>query len=294
MFGVFQKKAVSGDDVSEETRRVMHDGATEPPFKNAWWDEKRPGIYVDPISRVPLFSSREKFDSGSGWPSFTRPLAAPTVREKPDTSHGMRRTEVRGAASDGHLGHVFDDGPGESGQRYCINSAALDFIPREEMADRGYAHYRPLLEESRPPMAIFAAGCFWGVEAAFEEVDGVQEVISGYTGGHVPDPGYKQVCTGRTGHAEAVRVTYDPQQVSYGALLEKFLAIHDPTQENRQGPDVGTQYRSAVFCVGEDQCRMARTAVEKREGAATEVTPAGPFWPAEDVHQDYLKKRQGG
>jgi methionine-S-sulfoxide reductase len=143
--------------------------------------------------------------------------------------------------------------------------------------------------------AIFAAGCFWGVEAAFREVDGVTDVTVGYTGGTIPDPSYKEVCTGRTGHAEAVRVEYDPERVGYEDLLEVFWSVHDPTQVNRQGPDVGTQYRSAIFVVDDAQERAARqsmTGVQERlgEAVATNIEPAGAFYPAEAYHQRYLEK----
>ncbi|HKJ70318.1 MAG TPA: peptide-methionine (S)-S-oxide reductase MsrA [Gammaproteobacteria bacterium] len=144
--------------------------------------------------------------------------------------------------------------------------------------------------------ATFAAGCFWGVEAAFRRVEGVADAVVGYTGGGTPDPSYEQVCTGRTGHAEAVRVEYDPERVGYDDLLEVFWSIHDPTQLNRQGPDVGTQYRSAVFVHGDDQAERARASLarvqERTSGAVvTEITPAGAFYPAEAYHQRYLEKK---
>jgi len=146
--------------------------------------------------------------------------------------------------------------------------------------------------------AIFAAGCFWGVEAAFRELPGVVETEVGYIGGHQLYPTYKQVCTGRTGHAEAVRVVYDPARISYSALLDAFWGMHDPTQLNRQGPDRGTQYRSAIFPVDDEQqtrSQQARDAVASsgryRRPIATTIEPLGQFWPAEDYHQQYLEKR---
>lgn len=146
--------------------------------------------------------------------------------------------------------------------------------------------------------ATFAAGCFWGVEAAFRQVDGVIETCVGYTGGGLAEPSYEQVCGGRTGHAEAVRVTFDPARVSYAALLELFFDIHDPTTPNRQGPDIGTQYRSAVFCHDPAQEVAARAAKQRLDSErrfprpiVTEIVPAGPFYSAEDYHQQYLEKR---
>ncbi len=146
--------------------------------------------------------------------------------------------------------------------------------------------------------ALFAAGCFWGVEAAFRQVKGVRETAVGYSGGHTDKPHYKQVCSGTTGHAETVEVIYDPAEVSYERLLEVFWQNHDPTQVNRQGPDVGTQYRSAIFTLTPEQEQAARAskAAEEASGRhrrpiATEITPGGPFWRAEDYHQQYLEKR---
>lgn len=139
--------------------------------------------------------------------------------------------------------------------------------------------------------ATFAAGCFWGVEHRFRQLPGVREVTSGYTGGHKDEPTYKEVCTGNTGHAEAVEVTFDPAQISYADLLAAFWAMHDPRQKNRQGPDVGTQYRSAVFWHNDEQKKLAETS--KPPGAVTEITAAGPFWPAEEYHQRYIEKNGG-
>jgi len=143
--------------------------------------------------------------------------------------------------------------------------------------------------------AVLAAGCFWGVEAAFRAVPGVLDVVSGYTGGKREHPTYEQVCTGATGHAEAVQVLFDPSRVSYEALVRKFFQIHDPTQVNRQGPDVGTQYRSAIFYLGEEQKEvvarvMEEVAAQYSAPIATEVSPAGPFWRAEEYHQRYFEK----
>lgn len=149
--------------------------------------------------------------------------------------------------------------------------------------------------------AIFAAGCFWGVEEAFRAVEGVADVEVGYTGGHTQDPTYAEVCTGRTGHAEAVRVLFDPQKVPYTRLLDAFWLCHDPTQMNRQGPDIGSQYRSAIFVDGDDQ-RVAAEASKRAlddshqfdEPVATAIEDAGMFWRAEEYHQQYLRKNGGG
>lgn len=147
-------------------------------------------------------------------------------------------------------------------------------------------------------IATFAAGCFWGVEEAFRQVPGVLETQVGYTGGHVPHPTYQQVCSDTTGHAEAVQIVFDPEQVSYEQLLEVFWSIHDPTQVNRQGPDIGTQYRSAIFFHSPEQEAAARASQQRLEQSgrlrrpiATEIVPAQTFWRAEEYHQQYFAKR---
>ena len=149
-----------------------------------------------------------------------------------------------------------------------------------------------------PEIATFGAGCFWGVEAQFRRVPGVLDAVSGYSGGHTENPSYKDVCTDRTGHAEVVQVTFDPSKVSYEQLLDVFWKIHNPTQVNRQGPDFGTQYRTAIFYHSPEQeaaARKSKQALEAsarfRQPVATEITPAGPFWRAEEYHQRYLEKR---
>jgi peptide-methionine (S)-S-oxide reductase len=154
------------------------------------------------------------------------------------------------------------------------------------------------MDEGEGGRARFAAGCFWGIEVAFRRVPGVVDVRVGYTGGHLEQPSYEQVCRGDTGHAEAVEVVFDPAQVGYGELLEVFWTIHDPTQVNRQGPDIGPQYRSALFPLDEEQERLAREsrAAEAASGRhsapiATTIEPAGTFWEAEDYHQRYLERR---
>jgi peptide-methionine (S)-S-oxide reductase len=147
-------------------------------------------------------------------------------------------------------------------------------------------------------IATFGAGCFWGVEAKFSQVPGVIEAVSGYSGGHTENPSYKEVCTDETGHAEVVQVTYDPAKVSFEKLLDVFWAMHDPTQVNRQGPDFGSQYRTAIFFSTPEQEAIARKSKAALDASgkykrpiATEITAAGPFYRAEEYHQKYLEKR---
>lgn len=306
--------------LTAEQFAVTQQCGTEPPFRNAYWNNHKPGIYVDVVSGEPLFSSLDKFDSGSGWPSFTKPLEGTDVVEKKDVTHGMVRTEVRSKQADSHLGHVFDDGPGPTRLRYCINSASLRFIPVENMEAEGFGKYLgPFVkaglikpgEASADPnaskasatkeTAVLAGGCFWGMEEIIRKLPGVLDTKVGYTGGTVANPTYKQVCTGRTGHAEAIQIVFDPSKTSYEKLLNYFFRMHDPTTLNQQHNDIGTQYRSAIFYSTDEQKRTAervKADFDKsgrfKRPIVTEITKASEFYPAEDYHQKYLVKNPGG
>jgi peptide methionine sulfoxide reductase msrA/msrB len=293
--------------LSPEQYAITQQCGTEPPFNNAYWDNHKPGIYVDVVSGEPLFSSLDKFDSGTGWPSFTQPVKGTKVVEKEDSALGMKRTEVRSKLADSHLGHVFNDGPGAGGQRFCINSAALKFIPVEEMAQAGYGdQLEPfvkagLIKPSANETAILAGGCFWGMEEILRKIPGVVKTSVGYSGGKTPNPTYEAVCTGATGHAEAIQVIFDPAKLSYEALLDYFFRMHDPTTLNRQHNDIGTQYRSAIFFTTDAQKQTAEQVKARwdksgkfKRPITTEITQATKFYSAEDYHQQYLVKNPGG
>jgi peptide methionine sulfoxide reductase msrA/msrB len=305
---------------------VTQRDATEPPFRNAFWDHHEPGLYVDVATGEPLFASTDKFESGTGWPSFTRAIEDERVVARSDRTHGMVRTEVRSKAGNSHLGHLFDDGPAPTGQRYCINSASLRFVPLSRLEEEGYGQYRARFTGQSPPApatdnacavpadgkapgcettletAIVAGGCFWGMEELLREIPGVLETEVGYTGGTTAAPTYRDVKTGGTGHAEAVRIVFDPKTLSYADLLEKwFFRMHDPTTVNRQGNDVGTQYRSAIFVTSPAQRQVAEEVIarvnrsgEWKRPVVTQIVEAGTFTSAEDYHQKYLVKNPGG
>lgn len=295
-------------NLTPEQYRVTQQCGTEPPFRNAFWDNHAAGIYVDVVSGEPLFSSLDKYDSGTGWPSFSKPLDPANVVEREDKEHGMTRTEVRSKHADSHLGHVFNDGPSPSGERYCMNSSSLRFIPAEKLVEAGYGQYAKLFPSVKQSAAaktretaILAGGCFWGMEEILRKIPGVHETEVGYTGGKLARPSYQDVTTGSTGHAEAVRIVFDPNVLSYEALLGYFFRMHEPTTLNRQHGDVGTQYRSAIFYTSPEQQKVAEAVKDKtnrsgkfKDPIVTQVVSAGEFYKAEDYHQDYLIKNPGG
>ncbi len=291
--------------LDSETFRITQKAGTEPAFCGTLLDNKKDGTYVCVVCGLPLFSSAHKFNSGTGWPSFYREFDPQHVARKSDSSYGMIRTEINCARCEAHLGHVFDDGPRPTGERHCLNSASLKFFEKgAELPQES----RPVPVESSQPaaaagqgtteVAYFAGGCFWGIEHYFQKGEGVLDATSGYMQGGSSRPTYQAVCEGDTGHAETVRVVFDPRRISYRRLLEAFFVMHNPTQRNRQGPDVGSQYRSGIWYTSAEQKRQAEQYIAElternvyggRE-IVTQVEAAKEFWPAEDYHQDYIEK----
>ncbi len=269
---------------------------TERPFCGTLLDNKLEGVYACICCRLPLFASNAKFDSGTGWPSFFQPVAKENVIEEEDRSYGMVRTEILCARCDAHLGHVFNDGPRPSGLRFCVNSESLFFVENSEV--KSLAEDVKLLAAISPlAKAVFAGGCFWCVEAVFEELDGVKEVISGYAGDSKDTANYTAVSAGRTKHAEAVEIIYDPAKINYEDLLKVHFATHDPTTLNRQGADVGPQYRSTIFYLNDEQKQIAQAfiadlteakAFSKPIVTTLEPLKAEAFFAAEPYHQNYV------
>ena len=259
----------------EETRVIVNKG-TERPFTGKFYDFYEKGTYICKRCDAPLYHSTTKFDSGCGWPSFDDEVKG-AVKRVPDADG--RRTEIVCANCGGHLGHVFTgEGFTAKNTRHCVNSVSLNFIPDKK-------------KEMKTEKAILASGCFWGVEYHLQKIPGVIETTVGYIGGHKEKPTYKEVCTGTTGHAEAVEVVFDPDKVSFETICKVFFETHDPTQVGGQGPDIGDQYRSEIFYVNDNQKVVSEKLIailrEKGYDVVTKLTPATKFWIAEDYHQDY-------
>lgn len=269
----------SWNTLTPAEERIIVNKGTEPPFSGRFDKFNQTGIFVCRRCNAALYRSGDKFDSGCGWPSFDAEIPG-AVKRLPDPDG--QRIEIECAHCGGHLGHVFT---GERltprNTRHCVNSLSLDFVPEADIPKRF-------------ERAIFAGGCFWGVEYFLQKAPGVIRTLVGYAGGKTANPSYEQVCQHTTGHAESVEVYYDPLQTSFEKLTRLFFEIHDPTQVDRQGPDVGDQYRSSIFYVNDTQKRTAEKLIKELEAngykVVTRVEPALTFWPGELYHRDYYLK----
>lgn len=272
----FSQPKLPYNDLLKNEALVINEKATEAPFKGKYTKNTEKGTYLCKKCGAALYYSDSKFESDCGWPSFDDEIKGAVTR-LPDAD-GMR-TEIICTLCKGHLGHVFlGERFTSKNTRHCVNSVSLDFVPAQ-------------VENGRYGTAIFAGGCFWGVEYFLQKEPGVISATSGYIGGQVKNPSYREVCTGNTGHAEAVKVVYDPEKTTYEKLLRLFLETHDPTQVNGQGPDIGNQYRSGIFYLNKEQKDVAEKNIKilKDKGlkVVTEITAASEFYTAEKYHQDY-------
>ena len=275
--------------LSPDLYAVAREADTERAFTGTMWNSEAKGTYYCAACGYKLFKSTQKFTSSCGWPSFFEQLNKESITFKPDNSYGMRRTEALCGRCNSHLGHLFDDGPEPTGKRYCMNAISLDFVPDTVATETN----------NNLETIVLGGGCYWCVEAVYENLKGVKSVYSGFAGGTVENPSYEEVCTGRTGAAEVVEITYDKTITNLDEIFKVFFTVHDPTTLNRQGADVGTQYRSVIFYKNEEQKKAAQSIIEELNASnvysskiVTTLEPFKKFYKAEEYHQNYYENNK--
>ncbi len=269
------------NELTPEESYVLEQKGTERPFSGRYNDFYKDGLYLCKRCGAELYRSIDKFSSGCGWPSFDDEIES-AIKKIPDEDG--KRTEIVCSTCGGHLGHIFyGEGFTSKNTRHCVNSISMIFKDAN-------------LKCEQHAFAYFAAGCFWGVEYYFKNFKGVYSAICGYMGGHEENPSYEIVCTGNSGHLEVVRVEYDECIVSFEQLAKYFFEIHDFTQTNGQGPDIGSQYLSAIFYIDEkqkqDSLKLINYLEELGYKVATSLYNASEisFYEAENYHQNYYTK----
>ena len=271
----------------QERNVIVHKG-TERAFSGKYVNTKEAGVYTCKVCNTPLYKSDDKFNSHCGWPSFDDAIKG-AIKHKLDADG--QRTEILCANCNAHLGHVFKgEGMTNKNIRHCVNSISLKFDKKEQKINTTSTKIDNPLKK-----AYFAGGCFWGVEYHLESINGVKDAISGFMGGSVKNPSYSDVIRKKTGHLETVEIIYDSTKVNYETLAKAFFEIHDPTQTNGQGPDIGSQYLSAIFVDNDEEQKTINkliTILEKKGlKVATKILAKSEFYKAEDYHQDHYEKK---
>ena len=289
-------KLILADEVwkkvlSPDLYAVAREADTERAFTGSMWSSDDKGTYYCAACGYKLFRSDQKFSSSCGWPSFFEQENTKSITFEDDNSFGMQRIEALCGRCDSHLGHLFDDGPEPTGKRYCMNAVSLDFVADKAMKNSDSGQN---LEK-----IVLGGGCYWCVEAVYENLKGVKDVVSGFAGGTVENPSYEQVCTGKTGAAEVIEITYDNTVTSLDEIFRVFFTVHDPTTLNRQGADVGTQYRSVIFYADEEQRKAGESiiaALNKEKVYSSKIVttlePLEIFYEAPEYHQNYFENNK--